>query len=288
MNDFLFRWGQIVENTRLFLIVGTCFFVFQAYSQSYTTLGFAQDPGKDSGNDGGWTANAPDIVGSTTYPYLQYQFLSSNSKIKIKYRIEQGGSKALKMRYGNTVLDLNADGVPETSLVLDVIQNSGYKENSGSDYDSSTGLVTDDRTSYDYSIYFLPIDDDGSADANTRPNNTTISSGSGDDFVVYESNADEYHTSAYTRTTGNNYNASLTIYYALSPEEDLDGDGNTENYYIIEFDLAAYTNFATYMQNRGDYTDFEALSNAWPTGSTFYGAGITATQDNSINGDIGG
>jgi len=257
-------------------------FHFTSFAQSWTTLSRPGDPDKAS-SDGGWTAAAPDIVGSTTYPYLQYQFLSSNTKIQLKLRVEKAPPKQLDLKSANTLFDLDGDGVCEFALILSITQKNGYKESDSADYNSSTGQVTDDTSSYTYKAYFLTLGDDGSADANTRPNSTTIQSSP--DFLIYDSDADESDNTSSVATSGNAYNSSLDIKYALAPETDIDGDGTTENYYTLQFDLQAYTNFVT---SNSSATGIQALASSWPTSSQFYAATVSATQDNSVNGDIGG
>ncbi|MDA0751122.1 MAG: choice-of-anchor D domain-containing protein, partial [Verrucomicrobia bacterium] len=259
----------------------SCFIQSIGLTQTWTTLSRPTDP--DKSVDGGWTAAAPDIVGNETYPYLQYQFLSSNTKMQLKIRVEKAPPKQLDLKSANTLFDLDGDGVPEFALILSITQKNGYKENDAADYNPTTGQVTNDTTSYTYKAYFLTLDDDGSADANTRPNNTTIRSSP--DFLIYDSDADQSDNTSSVATAGNAYNSSLDIKYALAPETDLDGDGTTENYYTLQFDLQAYTNF---VNSNSSSTGIQALVASWPTSSQFFAATVSSTQDNSVNGDIGG
>ena len=251
----------------------------------FITLSRPSDANKGS-SDGGWTANAPDIVGSTTYPYLQYQFLSSNSVIQLKLRTEKlSSSSELKLQSANTLFDLDRDGVPEFTLVLQVTEKPAFDDTDSADFNSTTGIVVDSTTHYTYLAYLLPLDDDGSADANTRPNNTTINSANGTRFMIYDSGNDESDDATSTAQSGNAYSTSLVIQYALSPETDLDSDSKTENYYTLQFNLEAYTRFATLMAAE---TGLQSTESTWPTSTQFYAATVSATQDNSVNGDIGG
>jgi len=251
----------------------------------FITLGRPADPNKGS-SDGSWTGHAPDIVGSTTYPYLQYQFLSSNTAMQLKLRIEKlSSSSELKLQSANTLLDLDRDGVPEFALVLQVTAKPAFNDTDAADFNPVTGIVVDSTTHYTYQAYFLPLDDDGTADANTRPNNTTINSANATRFMIYDSGADESDDATSASQSGNAYSSSLVIRYALAPETDIDSDTTTENYFTLQFNLLAYTRFATLMASE---TGVQATSSTWPTSTQFYAATVSATQDNSVNGDIGG
>ncbi|MGE5524855.1 MAG: VCBS domain-containing protein [Rhodospirillaceae bacterium] len=249
----------------------------------WITVGRAADPNKTP-SDGGWTAAAPDIVSDSAHPYLQYMLTSSNSVLNVKFRLEKAPPKDLEVDWGQILFDMNADGIPEFGLFVHVVQKNGYDRSA--DVNGTTGLVANDTSNYTYQLYFVALDSSSATD-NTRPNNTTFDAQHM--FLIYDSGTNKSATgTSGVQTTGNRYNANVNVYFALSPETDLDSDGVTENYYVMNFDTQAYADFYTYVGNLGGGK--QALSaSSWPTsGGTLYGAAVSATQQNAVNGDIGG
>ncbi|HIG29195.1 MAG TPA: choice-of-anchor D domain-containing protein [Verrucomicrobiales bacterium] len=265
-------------------------------TDTWTTIGRPQDPDK-AASDGSWNANAPDIVGSADYPYLQYRYNTAKTAIQLKVRIEKLSSIAeLKVQSANTLFDFDADGIPEFVLILKVTPGTGannFDESDSNDYTAASGIVNDNT--YSVRVYFKPLKDDGTANANTSPSTTTIAVQ--EEFLIYDTSNNKSGNDIKSEIVGDSYATLAQIRFALdsytSPasatdENDIDGDLTTENYYTLRFDLAAYSTFATKMAALSNYNIFQTLVTSWPTTGTLYGATVSATQDNRVNGDIGG
>ncbi|MFM1908855.1 MAG: hypothetical protein RLZZ591_2532, partial [Pseudomonadota bacterium] len=271
----------------------------------WVTLGRPSDPNK-AGSDGGWTAAAPDLVGTADKPYLQYYVDSATNQIYFKIRIE-AGETGLTEPAANTLIDLNGDGIPEFCLTLTVKEGTGSNSFDGIS-DVTVDLVN--SNTYTYGILLSPLEDGGTAESNLRPNSTTIAGGLSEQFTIYDSA--NFHSAfsgtsvGLTDTTGNTYAAGLKIYFdstavatsSTPTSSDLDADGAKEHYYVLNFNLNAYAAFKTYITSNlepsSTSVNYETLV-AWPSGSDLmsgtskiYGATVSATQDNSVNGDIGG
>ncbi|MFM2035821.1 MAG: hypothetical protein RL459_1086, partial [Pseudomonadota bacterium] len=272
----------------------------------WITLGRPSDPNK-AGSDGGWTAAAPDLVGNAEKPYLQYQIDSVTGKIYFKIRIE-AEETGLTEPAANTVMDLNGDGIPEFVMTLSVREGTGANAFGGS-VDVTAGLVN--ANTYSYSISFSPLEAGTTAESNLRPSTTTIMGANNEKFFIYDSSnfysvgTGGTGSATLTDTTGNAYGAGLKIYFdstsmtnGTSTASDLDGDAKKEHYYVFSFNLSssaspnaydAFRNYMdTYLENESPTVNYQDLAVWPPAGTTIYGATVSATQDNSVNGDIGG
>ncbi len=235
---------------------------FDPASPLWKNLARTGDPNKAI-SDGTWTANASDLVGSSTTPYLQIQADGTTIAFKVLAEPQSGDFKALM----GIFVDVDGDGSPDLTIQV------------------NAGNVTNGYAVLEYD--FIPIFKNVTADANTRPNNT----------VIPAANSGTY----YSLKTGGSTNPSNFKVYGPAVrvgsdgvvELNVDGDSAKENYYVFSFTLAqlnAFRSLVANTYNSGNPSSVYKEIPQWPSDPTkIYAAGLTASNSlNAVNGDIGG